>query len=79
VWEVTAQLPDVEEPLVMVHTEHTYASSRFGILLPERIIVEWRDTFTRPKTGPPQFLLTQRDTFTYAGFRRFETTSHVTP
>jgi hypothetical protein len=79
VWELVAPHPDVAEPLVMVHTDSTYTQSRFGILVPDRIIVEWRDTFTHPKKGPPQFQVKQRDTFTYAGFRQFETRARVAP
>jgi hypothetical protein len=79
VWELVAPHPDVAEPLIMVHTESTYVPSRFGILVPDRIVVEWRDTFTHPKKGPPQFLVKQRDTFTYASFRRFETRARVAP
>jgi hypothetical protein len=79
VWELAAPHPDATDPLVMVHTDSTYTPSRFGILVPERIVIEWRDTFTHPKKGPPQFQVKQRDTFTYAGFRRFETAARVTP
>ena len=61
----------------MIHVEATYVPSRFDILVPERILIEWRDTFTHPKKKPPAFLVKQRDTFTYGAFRRFETTSRV--
>jgi hypothetical protein len=79
VWEVAAPHPAVREPLVMVHAESRYTPSRFGILVPERIVVEWRDTFVHPKKGPPAFQVKQRDTFTYGGFRRFEATVRVAP
>jgi hypothetical protein len=79
VWELVAPHPDVPEPLVMVHTDSTYTESAFGILVPDRIVIEWRDTFTHPKKGPPLFQVKQRDTFTYGSFRRFEATARVVP
>ena len=77
VWELVAPHPAAAQPLVMIHVESVYAPSRFGILVPERIVIEWRDTFTHPKKGPPAFLVKQRDTFTYGPFRRFETAARV--
>jgi hypothetical protein len=77
VWELAAPHPAAAQPLVMIHVESAYAPSRFGILVPERIVIEWRDTFTHPKKGPPAFLVKQRDTFTYGTFRRFETAARV--
>jgi hypothetical protein len=77
VWELAAPHPAAAQPLVMVHVESAYAPSRFDILVPERIVVEWRDTFIHPKKGPPEFRVKQRDTFTYGMFRRFETAGRV--
>jgi len=77
VWELAAPHPAAAQPLVMIHVESAYAPSRFDILVPERIVVEWRDTFTHPKKKPPAFLVKQRDTFTYGAFRRFETAARV--
>jgi hypothetical protein len=77
VWELAAPHPAAAQPLVMIHVESAYAPSRFDILVPERIVIEWRDTFTHPKNKPPAFLVKQRDTFTYGAFRRFETSARV--
>ena len=77
VWELAAPHPAAAEPLVMVRVESVYAPSRFDILVPERIVIEWRDTYTHPKKGQPEFRVKQRDTFTYGPFRRFETDARV--
>jgi hypothetical protein len=77
VWELAAPHPAAAQPLVMIHVESAYAPSRFDILVPERIVIEWRDTFTHPKKKPPAFLVKQRDPFTYGAFRRFETAARV--
>jgi hypothetical protein len=79
VWELAAPHPQANTLLVMVHAESRYVPSRFGILVPDSIVIEWRDTFKHPRNGPPQFLVKQRDTFTYAGFRQFQTNARVVP
>ena len=68
-WElVVAAMP---EPYVLTHAETTYVPSRFGILLPERIVFEWRQPFARLKNRQPAFEIRERTTFTYGPFRRF--------
>jgi hypothetical protein len=79
VWELVAPHPDAPVPLVMVHAESRYTTSPFGILVPERIVLEWRDTFRHAKNRPPEFMLKQRDTFTYGAFREFETNARLVP
>ena len=56
----------------MIHGERAYAPSRFGILVPERIVFDWLTHFSHPKNGPPSFALSERTTFTYGSFRRFD-------
>jgi hypothetical protein len=79
VWELAAPHPATNALLVMVHAESQYVPSRFGILVPQEIVIEWRDTFKHPRNGPPQFLVKQRDTFTYGEFRQFQTAARVVP
>jgi len=71
VWELAASHPAASEPLVMIHAESTYAPSSFGILVPERIVFEWRQRFSHVKNDVPSFGVSERTTFTYASFKRF--------
>ena len=43
--------------------------------VPQRIVFEWFMRFSQPKHGPPAFLLSERATFTYDTFRRFDVTT----
>ena len=63
--------PAVTEPLMVLRLERFYGPSRFGILLPQRIVFEWFMRFSYPKNGRPSFLLSERTTFTYDAFKRF--------
>lgn len=74
-WELVVSHPAVAEPLVMLREERSYAPSRFGILVPRRIVFEWFTHFSHPKKGRPAFRLSERTTFTYDAFRRFEVTA----
>lgn len=76
--ELTAKHPAVAEPIVLVRSEAHYAESRFGILVPERLLFEWRLRFSHPKGQPPSFSLNERVTFTYGEFRRFEVATSET-
>jgi hypothetical protein len=72
VWELVVSHPDALEPLVMIRSENTYGPSRFGILVPERVVFDWFLRFSHPKNGPPSFALSERTTLTYGSFRRFD-------
>ena len=78
VWELAARHPAAREPLVMIHAEYIYGPSRFEILVPERIVVESRRRFDHPKNSSPSLELTERTTFTYGAFKRFEVATEVT-
>jgi len=72
VWELAAPHPDAAEPLVTIRADLNYRTSAFGILVPDRIVFDWMQRFTHPKNGPPSFGLSERMTFTYGTFKRFE-------
>jgi hypothetical protein len=71
-WELVVAHPTTPDPLVIVHRESAYEPSRFGILVPQRIVFDWLQRFSHPKNGPPSFMLSERATFTYGSFKRFE-------
>lgn len=71
-WELAWPHPATPELLVMLRQESTYRASPFGILVPERIMWDWLTRFEHPKRKPPTFLLSERTTFTYDSFKRFE-------
>jgi hypothetical protein len=75
VWELVVRHPATPDPLVMIHRESTYKPSDFGILVPERIVFDWLLHFSHPKNGRPSFALSERTTFTYGSFKRFEVTT----
>ncbi len=76
IWElVVAATP---EPYVLTHAESEYGPSRFGILVPERIVFEWRQPFARLKNGQPAFGMSERTTFTYGAFKRFDVATEET-
>jgi hypothetical protein len=70
--ELAARHPAAAEPLVLVRADARYAASRFGILVPDRLVFEWLDRFSHPKGAPPSFALNERATFTYGNFKRFD-------
>jgi len=72
VLELVVAHPAVPDPLVMIRFERTYAASRFGILVPERFVFDWLLHFSHPKNGNPSFGLTERATYTYGSFKRFQ-------
>ena len=76
VWELVVSHPAAADPLVMLREERSSAPSRFGIFVPRRIVFEWFDRFSHPKKGRPSFQLSERTTFTYDAFRRFDVTTH---
>jgi hypothetical protein len=72
VWELVVPHPDIAEPLVMIRSESSYGPSRFGILVPERVVFDWLLRFSHPKNGRPSFGLSERTTFSYGSFKRFD-------
>lgn len=75
VWELAVRHPATPDPLVITHRESTYKSSDFGILVPECIVFDWLLHFSHPKNGRPSLALSERTTFTYGSFKRFEVTT----
>ena len=75
VWELAVPHSDASALLVMIHFDRTFQPSRFGIMVPERLVFDWLDRFSHPKDGRPSFSLTERTTFTYGEFRRFGVTT----
>jgi hypothetical protein len=75
VWELVVRHPATPDPLAMTHRESTYKPSDFGILVPERVVFDWLLRFSHPKDGRPSFALSERTTFTYGSFKRFEVTT----
>lgn len=73
--EWTLRHPSFSRPLIFMRFEFDYASSRFGILTPQRIVVS---TYSKGRTGAdklPELLLGGKLTFNYGDFRRFDVTS----
>jgi hypothetical protein len=77
-WELVVPHPATPEPLVMIRTERTYGPSRFGILVPQRIVFDWMTRFSHSKDGKPSFALAERTTFTYGSFSRFDVATDET-
>ena len=76
VWELAvAAGPEV---YALTHAEHEYGPSRFGILVPQRIVFEWRHPFARLKNGQAAFGMSERTTFTYGAFKRFDVATEET-
>lgn len=76
-WEVAGVHPGVPEPTTVISADHAYTDSRFGILVPSRIVFEWLESPKRSK-AKPTFTLAARTTFTYGAFRRFEVATEET-
>lgn len=76
-WELTGQHPALADPVVLIRSEHDYADSRLGILVPERIVFEWFEAprWSKNSKQAPAFTLAARTAFSYSAFRRFEVTT----
>ena len=70
--EMLAPHPALPDPILVFRQETIYAQSRFGILVPERIALDFLFHFSHPKNKPPSMALSERMTFTYGAFRRFD-------
>lgn len=75
VFELLVPHPAAPDPILMLRQEAVYAQSRFGILVPERIALDFLFHFSHPKNKPPSMALSERMTFTYGAFRRFDVTT----
>ena len=76
-YEVAGVHPGLPEPTTLITFDHTYTDSRFDILVPSRIVLEWRES-PKGSTSKPAFALAARTTFTYGEFRRFEVATQET-
>ena len=68
-WEIAGVHPALPAPIPLVGLESTYVESRFGIHVPERIVIEWQEN--RKSKAKPVFTLAARMTFTYGVFKQF--------
>ena len=75
-WEIAGAHPALPAPIQLFGAESTYVESRFGILVPERIVVEWYENLK--SKAKPVFGLAARTTYTYAAFKRFGVTTDET-
>jgi hypothetical protein len=73
--DIVLRHPSFGDPLILMRFEFDYASSRFGILTPHRIVIS---TYNRGRTGAnkvPELVLGGQVSFEYGAFRRFEVNS----
>jgi hypothetical protein len=75
-WEIAGVHPALSAPIQLFGTESTYVESRFGILLPDRIVVEWY--VNRKPKAKPTFARAARTTYTYGAFKQFGVTTDET-
>ena len=61
--------PALPAPIQLLGMESTYVESRFGILVPQRTVIEFYEN--RKSKAKPLFALAARTTYTYAAFRQF--------
>ena len=57
-WEFVGIHPALPQPVTLIRLEAAYAESRFGILVPERVVFEWGEHTNqrKEKDQPPNFL-----------------------
>ena len=75
-FEIAGVHPTLPAPIQLLGLESTYVESRFGILVPERIVVEYFEN--RKSKAKPLFGLAARTTYTYGAFRQFGVTTDET-
>jgi hypothetical protein len=75
-FEIAGVHPALPAPIPLVALESTYVESRFGILVPERIVIEFYENSKSKAT--PVFARMARMTFTYGAFRQFGVTTDET-
>jgi hypothetical protein len=71
-WELTGIHPAFQEPVTLIRRESVYTESRFGILVPQRVVIEFFEHAKVAKTQPPSFFRANQTTCTYGEFRRFD-------
>jgi hypothetical protein len=72
-WEIAGVHPALPAPMQLISVESTYVESRFGILVPARIVVEWYENVkSKAESG---FVRAARTTYTYGAFRQFGVTT----
>jgi hypothetical protein len=77
-WEVLGNVPGREEPVLLIRRVSTYTESRYGILVPERIVYEFHERGKAGGKQAPPFFTVQRTTCTYGAFRRFDVATEET-
>jgi hypothetical protein len=77
-WELTGIHPAFQEPVTLVRRESVYAESRFGILVPQRVVIDFYEHAKVANNQPPSFFKANRTTCTYGEFRRFEVATDET-
>ena len=76
--ELTARHPAAAEPLVFIRADTHYTESRFGVMVPHRVVWDSLQRFSHEKGAQPALGLSDRVTFTYGEFRRFEVATSET-
>jgi hypothetical protein len=71
-WELTGIHPAFQEPVTLIRRESVYIESRFGILVPQRVVIEFFEHAKVAKSQSPSFFRANRTTCTYGEFRRFD-------
>ena len=75
-WQLAGVHPALPAPIQLFGAEWIYVESRFGILVPERIVVEWYENSN--SKVKPVFALAARTTYTYGVFKQFGVTTDET-
>ncbi|HKE86676.1 MAG TPA: hypothetical protein VKB50_23130 [Vicinamibacterales bacterium] len=71
-WEVLGNVPGRHDPVLLIGRESTYTESRYGILVPERIVYEFHERGKAVRNQAPPFFTIERTTCTYGAFRKFD-------
>ena len=77
-WEVAGVHPALPDPVTIVRREGTFTESRFGILVPQRGVVEFFERGKQVKNQPPTYFRAARTTFTCTAFRQFNVATEET-
>lgn len=76
-WEFAGIHPALPQPVTSISREATYTESRFGILVPERVVFGFWNA-KQTKNQPPSFFRSVRTTCTYGVFKQFEVSTQQT-
>ena len=68
--------PALPAPVLLLGSDSAYVESRFGVLVPERIVFEWYENVK--SKAKPAFARVAGMTFTYGTFRQFGVTTDET-